>query len=97
MSVTLVFRPAWLRLAALACAGSLMSCAAPTDRPARPSPAYEDTVRAFYQGLAALDVGLLEDAEISFQRAAALSPDEPPYAPISRSRTSALGTTRRLR
>jgi hypothetical protein len=77
MSVTLVFRPAWLRLAALACAGSLMSCAAPTDRPARPSPAYEDTVRAFYQGLAALDVGLLEDAEISFQRAAALSPDEP--------------------
>ena len=38
---------------------------------------YQDTVRAFYQGLASLDVGLLEDAETLFARAAALSPDEP--------------------
>ena len=79
MSVILKSRPDWQRPAALvcACACSLVSCAAPADQADRPSPEYEDTVRAFYQGLAALDVGLLEDAEISFERAAALSPDEP--------------------
>jgi tetratricopeptide (TPR) repeat protein len=80
MTVPVVRRAAWQGLAALAyvcCVCSVVSCAAPTDRSDPPSPEYEDTVRAFYQGLAALDVGLLEDAEISFERAAALSPDEP--------------------
>ena len=64
-------------LAALVCAVWASACGAPVDRPAPPSAAYEDTVRAFYQGLAAFDVTLLEDAETSFRRAAALSPDEP--------------------
>ena len=77
MTVPVVLRAAWQGLVALACACSVVSCAAPIDRSDLPSPEYEDTVRAFYQGLAALDVGLLEDAEISFERAAALSPDEP--------------------
>ena len=67
----------WCGLAALVCVVGVSACARPADQPAPVSPEYEDTVRAFYQGLAALDVGLLEDAEISFERAAALSPDEP--------------------
>jgi tetratricopeptide (TPR) repeat protein len=70
-------RPVWRGLIALVCAGGLSTCVAPEDRSVPVSPGYEDTVRAFYQGLAALDVGLLEDAEISFARAAALSPNEP--------------------
>ena len=64
-------------LAALVCVIWASACGAPVDRPDPPSAAYEDTVRAFYQGLAAFDVTLLEDAETSFRRAAALSPDEP--------------------
>ncbi len=41
------------------------------------SPEYRETVRAFYRGLAALEVGLLDDAQAQFERAAALAPDEP--------------------
>ena len=70
-------RTTCLSLAGLVCAFVVTACAAPGNRPDPPSPAYVDTVRAFYQGLASLDVGLLEDAEVSFERAAALSPDEP--------------------
>ena len=70
-------RPDWRRLSALVCLWGVTACAAPAERSDPESLAYEDTVRAFYQGLAALDVGLLEDAEISFERAAALSPNEP--------------------
>ena len=41
------------------------------------SPEYRETVRAFYRGLASLEVGLLNDAQAAFERAAALAPDEP--------------------
>ena len=41
------------------------------------SPEYRETVRAFYHGLAALEVGLLDDAQAQFERAAELAPDEP--------------------
>ena len=56
---------------------SLVACGTPREQPVSLSPDYQETVRAFHQGLASLDVGLLEDAEILFARAAALSPDEP--------------------
>jgi tetratricopeptide (TPR) repeat protein len=49
-------------------------------RPALPSPgseAYEQTTRAFYHGLAALEVGLLDDARQQFTSATTLVPDEP--------------------
>jgi tetratricopeptide (TPR) repeat protein len=48
--------------------------------PALPSPgsaAYEEVVRAFYSGLAALQVGLLENAGADFGRAGGLVPEEP--------------------
>jgi tetratricopeptide (TPR) repeat protein len=38
---------------------------------------YAQTTQAFYQGLASLEVGLLEDAKGSFGRATELVPDEP--------------------
>ena len=41
------------------------------------SPAYEQTTQAFYQGLASLEVGLLEDAKRSFTRSTELVPEEP--------------------
>ena len=41
------------------------------------SPEYRETVRAFYRGLASIEVGLLDDAQAAFERAAALAPDEP--------------------
>ena len=41
------------------------------------APEYRETVRAFYRGLASLEVGLLDDAQAAFERAAALAPDEP--------------------
>ena len=40
-------------------------------------PTYLETVRAFYGGLAALEVGLLEDAQRGFERAVELAPGEP--------------------
>ena len=38
---------------------------------------YRETVRAFYRGVASLEVGLLQDAQIFFERAAELAPAEP--------------------
>lgn len=49
-------------------------------RAALPSPGsqtYEETTRAFYHGLAALEVGLLDDARQQFTSATALVPREP--------------------
>jgi hypothetical protein len=45
--------------------------------PAPGSPVYEDTTRAFYRGLAELQVGLLDDAKRDFGKATMLVPDEP--------------------
>jgi tetratricopeptide (TPR) repeat protein len=45
--------------------------------PAPGSTAYEETTRAFYHGLAALEVGLLDDARQQFTSAATLVPGEP--------------------
>ena len=41
---------------------------------------YRDTVRAFYRGVAAVEVGLLGDARTQFEEAARLSPAEPAIA-----------------
>jgi tetratricopeptide (TPR) repeat protein len=52
--------------------------------PALPSPdsqTYQDLVRTFYRGRAALDTGLLDSAKLEFTRATALVPREPaPWA-----------------
>jgi tetratricopeptide (TPR) repeat protein len=45
--------------------------------PAPGSVAYEQTTRAFYHGLAALEVGLLDDARQQFTTATTTVPDEP--------------------
>jgi len=45
--------------------------------PAPGSETYEETTRAFYHGLAALEVGLLDDARQQFTNAATLVPREP--------------------
>src|SRR5437588_5053496 len=45
--------------------------------PAVDSAVYEDTTRAFYRGLAELQVGLLDDAKRDFGKAAELVPGEP--------------------
>ena len=45
--------------------------------PPRDSANYRETARSFYRGLAALDVGLLDDAATEFLRAAELVPAEP--------------------
>ncbi|HKE83051.1 MAG TPA: FG-GAP-like repeat-containing protein [Vicinamibacterales bacterium] len=45
--------------------------------PAPGSEAYVETTRSFYHGLAALEVGLLDDARQQFTRATMLIPDEP--------------------
>ena len=49
----------------------------PAGLPAPRSREYRDTVRAFYHGLASLEVGLLEDAQTQFALAAELAPAEP--------------------
>jgi tetratricopeptide (TPR) repeat protein len=49
-------------------------------RPSLPQPgssAYEEVTRAFYRGLAALEVGLLDDARGEFTRATERVPEEP--------------------
>ena len=51
-------------------------CGAPASRSPVPRPTQEVT-RAFYRGLAALEVGLLDDARDQFARATELAPDEP--------------------
>ena len=68
------------RLAACGAALTLgfVSCGGmPTGVSSQISPEYRETVRAFYRGLASLEVGLLDDAQAAFERAAALAPDEP--------------------
>jgi tetratricopeptide (TPR) repeat protein len=45
--------------------------------PVQGSDAYERVTRAFYRGLAALDVGLLDNARQDFTRATQVVPDEP--------------------
>ena len=45
--------------------------------PAPESEAYEEVVRAFYRGLAALESGLVDDAKANFTRATSLVPAEP--------------------
>ncbi len=45
--------------------------------PAPDSRTYRETTRRFYRGLAALDVGLLDDAAAEFTRAVELAPAEP--------------------
>jgi tetratricopeptide (TPR) repeat protein len=45
--------------------------------PSADSPAYEETTRSFYRGLAQLQVGLLDDAKREFARATELAPGEP--------------------
>ena len=52
-----------------------------TGLPAPGSPAYEETTRLFYRGLAALQVGLIDDAKREFAAAAAAAPGEP--APLA--------------
>ena len=64
----------WSAACGLAVACGLAACG-PAEPP--PSAEYRETVRAFYHGLAALEVGLLDDAQAQFERAAALAPDEP--------------------
>ena len=60
-----------LTLGLVACGGM------PTGVSSQISPEYRETVRAFYRGLASLEVGLLDDAQAAFERAAALATDEP--------------------
>src|SRR6267154_3176350 len=45
--------------------------------PAARSPAYEETTRSFYRGLAQIQVGLLDDAKREFTKATVLAPGEP--------------------
>src|SRR5881394_1087764 len=45
--------------------------------PAPDSPVYEETTRAFYRGLAELQVGLLDDAKRDFGKGTELVPGEP--------------------
>ena len=52
----------------------------PVGLPSPGSDAYRETVRAFYSGLASVEVGLLDDARTQFSRAAALAPAEPAIA-----------------
>ena len=48
-----------------------------TGLPPRDSQAYQELVRVFYRGLAALDTGLLDNAQADFTRATVLAPGEP--------------------
>ena len=52
----------------------------PAGLPSPGSDAYRATVRAFYRGLASVEVGLLDDAVTQFSQAAALAPAEPAIA-----------------
>ena len=45
--------------------------------PGQGTPQYEGVTRAFYRGLASLDVGLLDDARQDFTRATQIVPEEP--------------------
>src|SRR3954454_3610863 len=59
---------------------AILAIATGCSRPRVPgvnSPAYEDTTRTFYRGLAELQVGLLDDAKRDFGKATELAPGEP--------------------
>ena len=64
---------------AVAAAATVLAAASCTSRrlPEPGSTAYEDASRAFYRGLAELQVGLLDDAKRDFLKAADLAPAEP--------------------
>ena len=61
-------------------AGVRLLFQSPDGLPQPGSDDYRDTVRAFYRGVAAVEVGLLGDARIQFEEAARLSPAEPAIA-----------------
>ena len=65
-----------LVIGALAAGGYIFSRRA-EQLPAPGSDAYEQVTRSFYRGLAALQVGLLDDAGRAFTRATELAPAEP--------------------
>ena len=52
----------------------------PAGLPSPGSDAYRETVRAFYRGLASVEVGLLDDARTQFSQAGVLAPAEPAIA-----------------
>ena len=56
--------------------GSYLLPRAPDRLPSPDSAAYRETVRAFYRGVAAIEVGLLDDARTQLLRAAELAPSE---------------------
>ena len=60
--------------------GGLLLFQSPDGLPRPGSDDYRDTVRAFYRGVAAVEVGLLGDARTQFEEAARLSPAEPAIA-----------------
>jgi tetratricopeptide (TPR) repeat protein len=63
-------------IALVAIAGAAVYLRRPS-LPGPDTPAYEQTSRAFYHGLAALEVGLLDDARQQFKTATDLVPEEP--------------------
>jgi tetratricopeptide (TPR) repeat protein len=75
-------RPKWIAAAGLgliaaAVAGALVVRRSNVGLPSASSPAYEETTRHFYRGLAQLQVGLLDDAKREFAGATELAPGEP--------------------
>ena len=69
----------WI-LAAIAAAAAAIAVFVAVRTPASLTPppeTYEEVTRAFYRGLAALEVGLLDDARREFTDAAGLVPEEP--------------------
>ena len=60
--------------------GAFWFTRSPEGLPSPGSDEYRETVRAFYRGLASVEVGLLDDARTQFLRAADLAPGEPAIA-----------------
>ena len=69
-----------LGLAVFAIVGTLWLTRSPEGLPSPNSDEYRETVRAFYRGLASVEVGLLDDARSQFAQAAILAPAEPAIA-----------------
>ena len=79
-SVTKPHRSIVIVVAALIVAGSAAFFALRGLGPALPAPGsetYEQMTRAFYWGLSALEVGLLDDARQQFTKATTIVPEEP--------------------
>src|SRR4051794_5671317 len=78
--VTVPFRPVWVSIVVLASAAAVTALYLVARRasvvPVDPI-AYEQTVTSFYRGLAALDTGLLDNAQSAFVRATELAAQEP--------------------